>query len=98
MRPLTLLDPPEKIDVMAEVPDGPPLRFKWRRLSHRILRMEGPERIATEWWRDEEKMRRSRDYYIVEDEEGCRFWLFREGVYGEPQSPSPGWFIHGLLA
>jgi protein ImuB len=98
MRPLTLLDPPEKIEVMAEVPDGPPLRFKWRRLSHRILRMEGPERIAPEWWREEGKMRRPRDYYIVEDEEGRRFWLFREGVYGEPRSPSPGWFIHGLLA
>jgi protein ImuB len=98
IRPLTLLDPPEKIEVMAEVPDGPPLRFKWRRLSHRILRMEGPERIAPEWWREGEKMRRPRDYYIVEDEEGRRFWLFREGIYGEPHSPAPGWFIHGLLA
>jgi protein ImuB len=98
MRPLTLLDPPEKIEIMAEVPDGPPLRFKWRQLSHRILRMEGPERIAPEWWREEEKMRRPRDYYIVEDEEGRRFWLFREGIYGEPHSSSPGWFIHGLLA
>jgi protein ImuB len=98
MRPLTLLDPPERIEVMAEVPDGPPLRFKWRRLSHRILRMEGPERIAPEWWREEEKVRRPRDYYIVEDEEGRRFWLFREGIYGEPHSPAPDWFIHGLLA
>jgi protein ImuB len=96
-RPLTLLDPPEKIDVMAEVPDGPPLLFKWRRLSHRILRMEGPERIAPEWWR-EESGKRPRDYYVVEDEQGRRYWLFREGIYGEPHSPSPGWFIHGLLA
>jgi protein ImuB len=98
IRPLTLLEPPEKVDVMAEVPDGPPVRFKWRRVSHRILRMEGPERIASEWWRESEKIRRPRDYYVVEDEQGRRFWLFREGIYGEPHSPSPVWFIHGLLA
>jgi protein ImuB len=98
LRPLTLLDPPQKIAVMAEVPDGPPLRFVWRRVSHRILRMEGPERIAPEWWREREKEKRPRDYYLVEDEEGRRFWLFREGIYGEPHSPAPSWFIHGLLA
>ncbi len=98
IRPLTLLDPPEKVDVMAEVPDGPPFRFFWRRVSHRIRRMEGPERIAPEWWRDGENMKRPRDYYVVEDEEGRRFWLFREGIYGEPHSPAPDWFIHGLLA
>jgi protein ImuB len=98
IRPLTLLDRPEKIAVMAEVPDGPPLRFTWRRLSHRILRMEGPERIAPEWWQESENVKRPRDYYVVEDEQGRRFWLFREGIYGEPQSPAPAWFIHGLLA
>jgi protein ImuB len=97
IRPLTLLQPPEKVDVMAEVPDGPPVRFKWRRVSHRILRMEGPERIASEWWRESEKLKRPRDYYVVEDEQGRRFWLFREGIYGEPHSPPPEWFIHGLL-
>jgi protein ImuB len=50
-RPLLLLTTPEPIEVMAAVPDGPPIRFTWRRLPHRIARAEGPERIAPEWWR-----------------------------------------------
>jgi protein ImuB len=98
IRPLTLLYRPEKINVMAEVPDGPPLRFIWRRVSHRILRMEGPERIAPEWWRSSDKTEHPRDYYVVEDEEGRRFWVYREGIYGEPYAQGPAWFIHGLLA
>ncbi|HKQ95174.1 MAG TPA: DNA polymerase Y family protein [Aestuariivirgaceae bacterium] len=97
-RPLTLLERPEEISVMAEVPDGPPLRFVWRHVSHRVLRVEGPERIASEWWRAEGGEKPPRDYYVVEDEGGRRFWLFREGVYGDPLAPSPSWFIHGLLA
>ncbi|MEL6258846.1 MAG: DNA polymerase Y family protein, partial [Pseudomonadota bacterium] len=31
LRPLRLLDRPEPLDVLAEVPEGPPLRFVWRR-------------------------------------------------------------------
>jgi protein ImuB len=95
LRPLTLFDRPEEIRVMAEVPDGPPLRFTWRRVRHRVHRCQGPERIAPEWWRT--KSHRPRDYYTVEDEAGRRFWLFREGVYGEGHDPSPRWFLHGLL-
>jgi protein ImuB len=97
-RPLTLFDRPEEISVMAEVPDGPPVRFVWRREHHRVRRCEGPERIAPEWWLDGEKLRRPRDYYAVEDEQGRRFWLFREGIYGEARKPAPRWFLHGLLA
>lgn len=50
-RPLMLLPRPERIDVMAEIPEGAPMHFKWRRLSHRVVRADGPERIAPEWWR-----------------------------------------------
>lgn len=50
-RPPLLLAVPEPIAVMAEVPDGPPLRFTWRRVDHRVAAAEGPERIAPEWWR-----------------------------------------------
>lgn len=96
-RPLTLFDRPQEIRVMAEVPDGPPVRFVWRRVRHRVRRCEGPERIAPEWWRGSERMRRPRDYYAVEDDDGRRFWLFREGVYGEAGKPAPRWFLHGLL-
>ncbi|MCB5426342.1 DNA polymerase Y family protein [Altererythrobacter sp. CC-YST694] len=51
LRPLHLFDPPQRVEVLAEVPDGPPRRFRWRRTLHEVKRFEGPERIAGEWWR-----------------------------------------------
>lgn len=51
LRPLYLFDPPQRVEVLAEVPDGPPRRFSWRRTTHEVTRFEGPERIAGEWWR-----------------------------------------------
>ena len=96
-RPLRLFARPEPVEVMAEVPDGPPLRFRWRRAMHEVARAEGPERIAPEWWRAEDSERATRDYFRVEDAEGRRYWLFREGLYGrEPRSPL--WYVHGLFA
>ncbi len=96
-RPLTLFSPPQPVEVIAEVPDGPPLRFRWRRMLHEVTRAEGPERIAPEWWRHRGQARPARDYYRIEDREGRRFWLFREGLFGE-EGPQPRWFIHGLFA
>ena len=49
-RPIRLIDPPEEIKVLAEVPDGPPLRFVWRRIARSVARADGPERSAPEWW------------------------------------------------
>ena len=80
---------------MAAVPDGPPVSFTWRRVARAVARAEGPERIAPEWWRDGPGAR-TRDYYVVEDHAGRRYWLFREGLYGEDRQPA--WFIHGLFA
>lgn len=51
LRPIHLFDPPQAVEVLAEVPDGPPRRFRWRRALHEVTRFEGPERIAGEWWR-----------------------------------------------
>ncbi len=99
MRPLLLLDRPEPVSVIAEVPEGPPARFVWRRLEHRVTRAIGPERIAPEWWRDGEDAR-TRDYYVVEDRQGRRFWLFRHGLYGGAPGEAarePDWFIHGFF-
>jgi protein ImuB len=96
-RPLQLLDPPQPIEVVAEVPDGPPRRFKWRRRLHDVTLSEGPERIASEWWRRAEGEGRTRDYYRVEDAQGRRFWLFRHGLY-DRETRSPGWYVHGLFA
>ncbi len=94
-RPIRLLPQPEPIETIASVPDGPPLRFRWRRVLHEIAAIEGPERIALEWWKNETEL--TRDYFRAEDIEGQRFWLFREGLY-ETESLAPRWFMHGLFA
>ncbi len=96
-RPVRLFDMPECVEVIAaEVPEGPPKHFRWRRASYRVSRSEGPERIAPEWWR-EESSTQTRDYFRVEDEEGRRFWLYREGLYGVTEA-APRWFMHGVFA
>ena len=97
LRPLTLFDPPHRIEVMAAVPDGPPLWFRWRQSRHDVTRAEGPERIAAEWWKRRSGMGLTRDYYRVEDGRGQRFWLFRHGLYGV-ERPQPDWYLHGLFA
>jgi protein ImuB len=96
-RPIRLFARPERVEVLAEVPDGPPLRFRWRRVLYEVARAEGPERIAPEWWLPEDSDRTTRDYFRVEDSAGRRFWLFREGLYGR-ETASPGWYLHGLFA
>ena len=96
-RPLRLFARPEQVEVIAEVPEGPPLRFRWRRVTHHVARAEGPERIAPEWWREVDQGRATRDYFRVEDAEGRRYWLFREGLYGR-ETASPVWYLHGLFA
>lgn len=37
-----------------------------------------------------------RDYYVVEDQSGHRFWVFRLGLYGGLVHPS--WYLHGLFS
>lgn len=100
LRPLTLFDPPRRIEVLAEVPDGPPHRFRWAGRLYEVSRFEGPERIASEWWRarsgDPSRAAPTRDYYRVEDGTGLRFWLFRHGLYGTGREPV--WYLHGLFA
>ncbi|KIN65426.1 Protein ImuB [Sulfitobacter noctilucae] len=96
-RPLRLLEPPEEIAVLYAVPEGPPARFRWRRVSYLTTRHEGPERIAPEWWRDRPGTR-LRDYYKVEVRDGRRFWLFRQGILGDGRGGDPGWFVQGVFA
>lgn len=95
-RPQRLLDRPEAIDVIYATPEGMPRRFVWRRAVHDIARAEGPERIAPEWWRQPSSAR-LRDYYHVEDKEGYRYWIYREGVAGDGRGGPPNWFVHGLF-
>jgi protein ImuB len=103
LRPLRLFEKPEVIKVLAQVPDGPPARFQWRRATHTVVHVEGPERIAMEWWRSQ-GTRLTRDYFRVEDEQGARFWLYRDGLYDreieqqQGKAIQPHWFMHGLFA
>lgn len=85
-RPFQTLKPPESIEAMALTPDYPPKFFIYRNKKHTIVAADGPERIEPEWWDDENIYR---DYYVVEDENGCRYWIFWSGGY---------WFIHGFFA
>lgn len=101
LRPVHLLPWPEPIDVIAPVPDGPPVLFRWRRQPHRVAAAEGPERIEAEWWEhdgghDPERAQPWRDYYRIEDESGRRFWVYRLGGY-TPGVPAR-WFLHGRFA
>lgn len=143
-RPLRFLDPPELVEIIAAVPDGPPQSFTWRRLTRSVRRVDGPERIGPEWWQYQKnitgsavitrpgpkpdtagpdsphrahtttpthhedaanqlglpvrKRPRSRDYYRVEDENGQRYWLFRNGLDNDGRGGPPDWYIHGLFA
>jgi protein ImuB len=95
-RPPRLLPRPEPVSAIAPVPDDPPVLFRWRRRSHRIVRAEGPERLAPEWWRPATLGNDTRDYYRVEDAEGRRFWLYRDGLYDSSSEP-PRWYLHGFF-
>jgi protein ImuB len=99
-RPIRLLRRPEEIDVIAPIPDDPPIRFSWRGVAHRVRAAAGPERIAAEWWLGKRTVRRPetdliRDYYRVEDSDGARFWIFRAGLHGQERMPR--WYLHGLF-
>lgn len=95
--PLKLLDRAERIAVLYASPDGYPQRFRWRGAVREVVRVEGPERIAPEWWR-ERSSTRLRDYYRIEDDAGRRYWIYRQGVAGDGRGGVPDWFLHGLYA
>ena len=87
-RPIRLF-PPEAIACRdARLPKT----FRWRRMYFTTARATGPERIAPEWWLDDDNWRSGvRDYWHVETRQGRRLWLFYT-----PQNP--GWFIQGEFA
>ncbi len=87
-RPLRLF-PPEPI---AAHDAAPPVWFRWRRMRLTTARATGPERIAPEWWVDDDDWRSGlRDYWQIETHQGWRLWLFHT-----PQNP--GWFVQGEFA
>ena len=93
-RPLLMLPRPEAAEVVALIPEGPPRQFRWRGVLYQVAEAQGPERIAPEWWRRTGEA--TRDYYVVEDAVGHRFWLYRAGLYGRDEA-TPRWFVHGVF-
>lgn len=91
-RPMEMLPRPQSIQVTAPVPDYPPMNFRYQDELHIVKKADGPERIEREWWMEKGE---NRDYYVLEDQNGQRYWVFRLGHYNQEKS---GWFIHGFFA
>jgi protein ImuB len=96
-RPARLLKPPQPVEAMSVLPDQPPAQFIWRRKRHRIRRADGPERIGGEWWRSDRERIATRDYWQVEDDEGRRFWLYRNGDAVDATTGDLRWFLQGIF-
>jgi len=96
-RPARLLPRPEPVEAVGLLPDHPPRWFTWRRVRRRVVRADGPKRIAGEWWRRPGERVAIRDYWVVEDEDGCRFWLFRQGDGRDPATGGLSWFLHDFF-
>ncbi|PDT01675.1 DNA polymerase Y family protein [Rhizobium chutanense] len=98
LRPPRLLARPEPIEVIALLPDHPPVSFTWRGKRRRVKRADGPERIFGEWWQRSSEWIAVRDYFLVEDDAGERFWIFRSGDGVDADTGSHTWFLHGVFA
>ena len=96
-RPARLLRPQQLSHVVALLPDQAPRRFTWQGKSYQVVAGDGPERIPGEWWRSEHELWAVRDYFVVEVENGERFWVFRRGDGVEPDTGNLSWFIHGVF-
>ena len=95
-RPIWLLPRPVRLETVSVVgsamdqvdaSSGPPVRFCIADQRHEIVKVHGPERIETAWWRGPTVRR---DYYVVETSTGGRYWIFRQRR-GE-------WFLHGTFS
>lgn len=52
--------------------------------------MRGPERIESGWW---DHLRIARDYFVAQDQQAVRYWIYRER-----DTEQARWFLHGLFA
>ncbi len=87
-RPLCLLRRPIEIGVIVSPSDdreGAPISFAHGGEVHHVALCVGPERITGPWWEGNDK---TRDYFIVENAGGERFWLFRVIETWK-------WYLHG---
>ncbi len=96
-RPARLLQPPERIETLALLPDHPPVWFTWRGIRRRVHRADGPERVFGEWWKRDPELAAVRDYFQLEDDAGERYWVFRAGDGEDAATGSHRWFLHGVF-
>jgi protein ImuB len=80
-RPVRLFSRPEQIQAIAMMPDYPPATITWRGKRYRVKRADGPERIFGEWWMRPNELEAVRDYFVIENDDGERFWIFRSGDF-----------------
>jgi len=96
-RPSRLLPTPEPIETVALLPDHPPVSITWRGVRRRVKRADGPERIFGEWWRRDAEVSAVRDYFLIEDDAGERYWIYRAGDGEDAATGSHRWFLHGIF-
>ncbi|MBA5800623.1 Y-family DNA polymerase [Rhizobium changzhiense] len=96
-RPVRLFARPEPIEAIALLPDHPPAIITWRGKRHRVKRADGPERVFGEWWKRDSEFEAVRDYFVIENESGERYWIFRSGDGIDPETGSHKWFMHGIF-
>ncbi|TBF35256.1 DNA polymerase Y family protein [Rhizobium leguminosarum] len=96
-RPVRLFARPDPIEAIALLPDHPPASITWRGKRHRVKRADGPERVFGEWWMRDSEFQAVRDYFVVENEIGERYWIFRSGDGIDPETGSHKWFMHGIF-
>jgi protein ImuB len=84
-RPLSLLNPPQPLEMEANLDERTLHRFRWQSQWYSVSRHWGPERIETGWWRGPSVRR---EYYRVESSDGGWWWIFQR--IGDRR-----WFLHG---
>jgi protein ImuB len=82
-RPLARFEPHE-VEVQCDAAGNPACWYDGKR-SSRLLAVSGPERVHFGWWKGDGGQR---DYHVVEDEGGARWWLERR---------QERWFIVGAF-
>ena len=88
-RPIFLFKPER---IILSCLERPPKIFRWRSCDFITVYSRGPERIAPEWWLDDQHWRTGvRDYWKVITVTGEALWLYQAHGALVPG----GWFCHG---
>ena len=99
---LRLFERPEPIKVpLRPCPTARRINSPGAAPTHVVVRVEGPERIAMEWWKQDGKAL-TRDYFRVEDRRAAASGFTARALWQRTRdkraSRSANWFVHGLFA